>query len=71
MTRYYIYDHTLYRDANDTLPNEAWLDGEWKRIVPSEQDYEGMHEVDEADALRHQAADAITDAAMEESELEQ
>lgn len=53
--RYYFYDSTLYRDVDDTLPNEAWLDGEWKQIVPSEQDYEGMREIDEADALRHQA----------------
>jgi hypothetical protein len=43
--RFYVFDSTLYRDSDDTLPNEAWIDGRWQHVIPSEQDYNGMREV--------------------------
>ena len=52
MVRFFFYDSTLYRDVDDTLPNEIWRDGRWTAIVRSEQDYDHMREVTAAEATR-------------------
>jgi len=43
-------DHTVYRDSDDALPNEAFIDGLWQRVTPSEQDYRHMREITPAEA---------------------
>ena len=42
---YRIYqdrDGTLWRAEGDGWPSEAWIDGAWKRVTPSEQDLARM-----------------------------
>jgi hypothetical protein len=51
-TRFWLYDQTVYRERPGELPNEIWLSGEWRAIVPSEEDYHHMRPIGFATAAR-------------------
>ena len=40
--RYFTYDDTVYRVLAGTMKFEAWIDGSWRVVVPSEQDYDHL-----------------------------
>ncbi len=50
MTDYWFYDSTVYRATGSDGRTEAHIDGAWKPVVPSEQDYDHMRPIDEAEA---------------------
>jgi hypothetical protein len=57
---YFVADHTVYRRPDIGSIFDVYLDGEWhparQELAPSEQDYEQMRPIDEAEALRLTAA---------------